>query len=199
MFSLTWNPRSQSHIDLAMSLEGQTSEQECRLLFELASQVEQGCIVEVGSYRGRSTVALAYGVIASGSLAPVYALDPHEPFQGILGRLFGPKDRCAFFRNMLNAGACEVVRLVNLSSEVVTANWPFPVSLLWLDGDHTYEGVRRDFDCWDPHVVKGGVVAFHDSMDSELGPYVVVTELLDTNRFLEIRQAGLTTVLRKLG
>jgi predicted O-methyltransferase YrrM len=46
------------------------------LLFTAAAAVRVGCIVEVGSYRGRSTTALCAGS-AAGSKAPVYAIEPH--------------------------------------------------------------------------------------------------------------------------
>jgi cephalosporin hydroxylase len=36
------------------------------------------------------------------------------------------------------------------------------VDLLLIDGDHTYEGVRRDFDAYNPFVANGGILAFHD-------------------------------------
>jgi predicted O-methyltransferase YrrM len=37
-----------------------------------------------------------------------------------------------------------------------------PVDLLFIDGDHTYEGVRRDFEMYAPLVGQAGVIAFHD-------------------------------------
>jgi predicted O-methyltransferase YrrM len=37
-----------------------------------------------------------------------------------------------------------------------------PVDFLFIDGDHTYEGVRRDFEMYGPLVRAGGIVAFHD-------------------------------------
>jgi predicted O-methyltransferase YrrM len=36
------------------------------------------------------------------------------------------------------------------------------VDFLFIDGDHSYEGVARDFEMYAPLVAKGGVVAFHD-------------------------------------
>lgn len=36
------------------------------------------------------------------------------------------------------------------------------VDLLFIDGDHTYEGARRDFEDYSPYVSEGGVIAFHD-------------------------------------
>src|SRR6266508_6690796 len=95
-------------------IEGMIGDQEAALLTRLASQVEEGCIVEVGSYRGMSTIALA-----KGARVPGYAIEPHEHFQGVLGGTFGPADRRAFFENLLRAGVVEQVRLVNLSSEIV--------------------------------------------------------------------------------
>jgi cephalosporin hydroxylase len=37
-----------------------------------------------------------------------------------------------------------------------------PLDLLFIDGDHTYEGVCRDFQMYGPLVANGGMIAFHD-------------------------------------
>lgn len=37
-----------------------------------------------------------------------------------------------------------------------------PVDLLLIDGDHTYEGVRKDFEMYSPLVGNGSIIAFHD-------------------------------------
>lgn len=36
------------------------------------------------------------------------------------------------------------------------------IDYLFIDGDHTYEGVKQDFDMYSPFVRKGGLIAFHD-------------------------------------
>jgi predicted O-methyltransferase YrrM len=36
------------------------------------------------------------------------------------------------------------------------------VDFLFIDGDHTYEGVKRDFEMYSPLMRKGGIIAFHD-------------------------------------
>ena len=36
------------------------------------------------------------------------------------------------------------------------------VDLLFIDGDHRYDGVRKDFEMYSPLVRKGGIIAFHD-------------------------------------
>ncbi len=40
-----------------------------------------------------------------------------------------------------------------------------PLDYLFIDGDHRYEGVKRDFEMYGPMVRKGGVIAFHDIVD----------------------------------
>jgi predicted O-methyltransferase YrrM len=46
-----------------------------------------------------------------------------------------------------------------------------PVDVLFIDGDHTYEGVRRDFEMYKSLVRDGGVIAFHDIVPpSAAGP-----------------------------
>ena len=36
------------------------------------------------------------------------------------------------------------------------------VDFVFIDGDHTYEGVKQDFEMYSPLVKDGGIVAFHD-------------------------------------
>lgn len=36
------------------------------------------------------------------------------------------------------------------------------IDVLFIDGDHTYEGVRKDFEMYTPLVKKNGIIAFHD-------------------------------------
>lgn len=203
MVSVNRWPRRETNIPYAGALrrhfkrtQGMTSFEESSLLYELAKETKVGCIIEVGSYRGRSTVALGRGSL-DGHRAPVYAIDPHEEFVGVLGGVFGPEDRAAFYRAMLDTGCYDVVRLINLSSEIVAPNWTKPVSLLWIDGDHSYEGVKRDFDCWSPHLTADATVVFDDSLDPTIGPYRLIQEMLPTNLFEKTEVAGKVTALKK--
>jgi hypothetical protein len=179
------------------SIKGWLSREAAVLLYDLAREVTDGCIVEVGSYRGRSTVALARGA-AAGHSPRIYAVEPHEPFVGVLGGEFGPEDRAAFFRNMVRTGAYEHVRLLNISSEILTPGWSEPVALLWLDGDHAYEGVRRDFDAWEPHLLPDCDVVLDDADDPGVGPYRLAQELRATG-WAKVGQVGRVVHLRRAG
>lgn len=84
--------------------------------------------------------------------------------------------------------------------EVITANSRDPgiiakvsvllpeVDFLFIDGDHTYDGVKADWMNYGPMVRPGGLVAFHDLITPEFGKHVKVPEL-----WKEIREAGYPT------
>jgi len=51
------------------------------------------------------------------------------------------------------------------------------VDFLFIDADHSYAGVKRDFEMYGPLVANGGVIAFHDIVVHPMGAYC------DVNRF----------------
>jgi hypothetical protein len=92
-----------------MMIDGAVDAAECGHLYAEARKLCEGCIVEIGAYRGRSTAALALGTL-DGAHLPFYTIEPHEPFVGEYGGKFGPADRGMFFRNMLEVGIADSVR-----------------------------------------------------------------------------------------
>lgn len=86
-------------VELMAGLRGDVTTEEARALFLMASEVVNGCIFEVGSFRGQSAVALALGTSANTSnYSPkIYCIEPHRPFTRVYGGKFGPDDRGAFF------------------------------------------------------------------------------------------------------
>lgn len=188
----------QELVSAVTRVEGQISPREALLLYTLAKRATRGAIVEVGSYRGRSTVALALGS-REGAQAPVYAVDPHAPFVGALGGVFGPHDRVQFLQNVLAAGVAEVVHPVALPSTVASRAWSGPIAVLFLDGDHTLDAVARDVEAWLPHVPPGGIVVFHDSRDPALGPVQVVSQLVASGAWQSVGVVDTATVLQRAG
>ena len=185
---------------LMKMLKGGISFSEAALLRELAAKVKKGCIVEIGSFRGKSAIALAAGVsdqVNSKGRSPIYCIEPHRPFVGYYGGKLGPQDREAFYTVMCQTGGFNLVSLINLSSEEVAPSWKQPISLMFIDGDHRYEGVRADFEYWDPYVVPGGKIAFHDSTDLEVGPYRLIQEILAGGGYRKIDEVDKITVLQK--
>jgi predicted O-methyltransferase YrrM len=163
------------------------------------AQRARGAIVEIGCYRGRSTIALCMGASEAGPEAPlVYSVDPHQPTKGVYGGSFGPEDRAAYYKNMLASGFADRAALINLPSEKVAAIWDRPIGLLFIDGDHRYEAVKRDAQVWLPYLVAGGVVIFDDVNDSNGGPHRVVAELLHDHGLETVEIVGKLHALRKL-
>jgi MMP 1-O-methyltransferase len=175
--------------------EGMTSLDEAKLLYDLARQVQSGCIVEVGAYRGRTTVALGRGSL-DGHRVPVFTIEPHQTFTGVLGGRFGPADAGAFYQAVLTTGCYHVVRLVSLSSEQVAPGWRLPVALLWIDGDHRYEGVRRDFESWRPHLSADARIVFDDTDNPAIGPHRLIAELLASGGYEKVQELDKMTVLK---
>jgi predicted O-methyltransferase YrrM len=179
------------------TLAGWLSEEEGEELFRLAAKVKIGCIVEVGSYRGRSTVALCAGS-CSGFQVPVFAVEPHEMFISIAGVQFGPQDRAAFFETFLQTGLYPFVRLLNTSSAVVTAGWKTSVALLFIDGDHRYEGVRSDYELWRPHLAAHATVVF-DDVGLKEGPGRLTSELVTNGDLVLLRTIGKMATFEFIG
>jgi hypothetical protein len=66
----------------------------------------------------------------------------------------------------------------------VAKGWNRPIRFLWIDGDHTWAGVKLDFDLFSPFLVEGAIVALHDTLHEFEGPIrVFVEEILRSDRF----------------
>lgn len=180
----------------AIAAEGMIHPDECLLLMALASEVRSGVIVEIGSFRGRSTLALAAGS-HRGNAVPVYAIEPHADFDGVLGGRFGPRDRTAFEGNVARSPHAGLVHLVSATSRAAARGWDREIGLLWIDGDHRYDAVRQDFDMWSPFLNERARIAFDDSTVPGLGPHAVVGEMLATGRYERLRVVGKVTVLAR--
>jgi hypothetical protein len=177
--------------------DGWLGKSEAELLYGLAKGLSaNNCVVEVGAYRGRSTVALAFGSIA-GRQAPVYSIDPHEEFVGPLGGRFGSIDRGHFMQKMVELGLFHIVRLVNLSSDAIAGRWSQPIGLLWVDGDHSYDGVSRDFNAWKDKLSDDADLVFDDAVEPNSGPGKLVREITATDTFTVVGSVGKSVHLKK--
>jgi predicted O-methyltransferase YrrM len=163
---------------------GYLLENEAKFLGVLAAITPaKGAIVEIGSYRGRSTVMLAK-VAAHYGMGPVVAIDPHNsPI--LLGP--GSLKRSSHEDFLQSVRAANVERHVEAHvaySSDMSATWTRPVRLLWIDGDHSYKGAKADFEGFLPHIAPNGVIALHDALSNFAGPIrVFVEEMLRSDKF----------------
>lgn len=156
---------------LIADVEGWLNPAEVTALYELARGCTgRGAIVEIGSWKGRSTICLAAGARAGGSGAKVYAVDPHSGSPEHHAALGEVATFDEFKANIERAGVADgVVPLVMQSTEAAEA-FDEPVELVFIDGDHSYEAARADIDAWLPKVVEGGAIAVHDAFVYQGGP-----------------------------
>ena len=152
--------------DRVQATEGLLSDAETECLYLLAKKCGGSTIVEIGSWKGKSTVCLALGSKAGGS-GKVFAIDPHSGLADSCAKLYYPEDTGPIFReNIKRARVDDIVTPLVMKSEEAAKGWTEPISLLWIDGAHDYENVKKDFLLWEPYLKKDGVIAFHDALYS---------------------------------
>jgi hypothetical protein len=122
-------------------------------------------VVEIGSFRGRSTIVLAH---AAGQLV---AIDPHgggdrgpQEIAPVAER--GEDDHAAFLANLGAAGVLEQVRHVRRESAHAHGDVTGPLSLLYVDGAHRFGPAREDVVRWGARVAPGGTMLVHDAFSS---------------------------------
>lgn len=177
------------------AMEGWLRNDEATFLYMAARYgPRNGAIVEIGSWKGKSTIWLASGSKAAGR-ENVYAIDPHT---GSSEHGEGIATFPEFTRNVEAAGLADYIVPIVMRSEEAAAGWSQPIRLLWIDGAHEYEMVRRDFELWEPHLVDGGIIALHDTIGYFAGPKKVATRfILRSDRFKNCGIVGITTYGRK--
>lgn len=182
------------------SFEGMIAAEDVALLQRVAREIPEGAIVEIGAYRGKSAIALALAArdrLYAGKPL-VYSIEPHAEFVGVYGGRFGAADRAAYYRAVTEAGCGQEIALIALPSVQAAKAWDAPIALLFIDGDHTLDGVRADVAAWLPFVVRGGMVIFDDAHDPGIGPFVVVSELLAGGAYEIVATTSKMRVLRRI-
>lgn len=120
---------------------------EAACLFRLVRSRPAAQILEIGRWRGGSTFLFAVAgdqdsIITSIDIAP----SDDESLQAALAK------------NHLS----QKVKLLVGNSQNITLV-PDAYDLVFVDGDHSYDGVARDYEHWKRAVKVGGVLAFHNA------------------------------------
>jgi predicted O-methyltransferase YrrM len=131
---------------------------------------EQKCkyLLEIGTYKGGALFVFSQLAAAD---ATVISLDFPTTFFGRLHRAI----QALLFRSLVRKGQsfvalrCNSHKPATLATirEILRTN---KLDFLFIDGDHTYEGVREDFKMYAPLVREGGLIAFHDIAPAEAPP-----------------------------
>jgi predicted O-methyltransferase YrrM len=181
----------------ARAAETQTTDRERAALAARAA----GCsrVVEIGVWHGVTTSVLRRAMAADGVL---WAVDPFP--RGQLGvSLQRPIAR--FEVGRVRNG---LVRWIRATGENAAAIYRREsgrgVDMIFIDGDHGYEGLARDWRAWSPLVASGGVVCLHDSRSTpqrridSAGSVVATSEIvLKDPAFDLVDQVDSLTIVRR--
>jgi len=117
-------------------------------------------VVEIGTAAGGTFYVLCQ---VAPNDAQIISIDlPGGPFGGgydiedmRLFKRYGKLDQKLFFmREDSHDETTKTVLISHLNNK--------PIDVLFIDGDHTYDGVKKDFELYAPLVAKGGIIIFHD-------------------------------------
>ncbi len=182
-------------------------------LYEAArDNLGDGVAAEIGSYCGKSTIFLGAAARLTGGT--VVTVDHHrgseehqpgweyhdtslvEPRSGRLDTLL------RFRRTIAEAGLEEQVVAVVGRSAAVASFWRTPLAMVFIDGGHTDEAARADYEGWAPWVVLGGLLAIHDVFEDPRGggqaPHRIFRRAVDGGEFEQCQRVGSLRVLRRI-
>jgi hypothetical protein len=157
-----------------------------------------GAVVEIGSFRGRSTVVLARW---AGS---VIAIDPHagsdrgpREIEGDAAR--GEEDLRVFRENVEAAGMADRVRHVRKFSSDAQGDVDGPISLLFVDGAHRLGPARADVVEWGGRVAPGGTMLVHDAFSSVGVTLALLSAVAGRGEWRYVGRTGSLAEYRRVG
>ena len=203
----------ESLLEIAHASKGFMPDDEGLALYETGLAASpMGPMLEVGSYCGKSAVYL--GAAAKETSSTLYSVDHHrgseenqpgaEYHDPDLVDEEGRVDTLPWFRSTIEeAGLSNWVIAVVGSSPKVARSWATPLSLVFIDGGHSEQAARADYDSWAPKIITGGFLAIHDVFpdpaDGGRPPFEIFERALHSGAFQEDTSCGSLRVLRKLG
>ncbi|MBM3149147.1 MAG: class I SAM-dependent methyltransferase [Chloroflexi bacterium] len=196
----------------ASGIKGFLAADEGLRLFELALEAcALGPCLEIGSFCGKSTVYLGTACKMQGRT--LFTIDHHrgneeqQPGQPyfdaeLLDASTGTLDSFPYLRATIQrAELDDVVVPMVTTSEAAARDWATPLGMVFIDGGHSYETVLTDYQCWYPHLLPGGYLAFHDIYpDPSKGgqaPYEVYKQALASGLFEEMPMTDSLGVLQR--
>lgn len=141
------------------------TQDEAKYLAEEAERMESGVYMEIGVAYGMSLMVV--GQFAKPEVE-IYGID--------IQNWDLRKD------NLEKMGFSERVNFIHGDSQEEAILWRKPIDLLFIDGDHRYEGTVADLLSWIPHVKAGGRVIMHDYKEENLDIFKAVNRFVANHR-----------------
>jgi predicted O-methyltransferase YrrM len=198
---------------LLKDMKGFLDQEEGRCLYEIALAAScLGPCLEIGSYCGKSAIYLGSACKANNGI--LFSIDHHcgsdeqqpgeeyfdpDLFDAQSGRI----DTFKEFRRMIEKAAlADTIVPIVCRSAVAARLWATPLSLVFIDGGHSYDAVFTDYQCWSRHIMPDGYLLIHDIfIDPAKGgqaPYEVYKLARASGLFQELPMVKTLGVLQRL-
>lgn len=199
-------------LDAARAARGFMPDDEGLALYAAALEAAaHGPMLEIGTYCGKSAIYL--GAAARERETVLFTVDHHRGSEeqqpgwdwhdpSLVDERTGRMDTLACFRRTIEgAGLEDVVVAVVGDSPTVARHWGTGLGLVFVDGGHGRDVVLADLEAWSPHVVVGGLLAFHDVFDDPaLGgqaPFEAWSAAVETGLYEPVSTTDSLRVLRR--
>jgi len=111
--------------------------------------------LEIGSYQGVSAVRIA---AAMGTGSMLYCIDPWPSPVGQINACYA-----IFKRHVHRAGMTGRIKVLRMNSAQIGAAVPNDLDFIFVDGDHSWQGIKTDWRLVRQKLCRGGIVCLHDS------------------------------------
>jgi len=199
-------------VKLTANVKGFLDKEEGRRLYEIAIAASRmGPCLEIGSYCGKSAVYLGSACRENNGI--LFSIDHHrgseeqQPGEVYFDpELIDPQLLCidtfaAFRQTIAMAGLEGTVVPIVCRSEIASRLWVTPLSLVFIDGGHSHEAVRNDYDGWAGHIMPGGYLLIHDIFkDPAKGgqaPYMIYKRAVASGLYRELPMTKTLGVLQR--
>jgi len=193
-------------------IKGFMDKDEAQRLYDVALEASKtGPVVEIGSYCGKS--AYIIGSACKKNKGVLFSIDHHKGseeqqkgeeyfdpdlYDSSLSRV----NTLPFFQRTLFQNALEDIVIAVVSSSAAAGKfWTTPISMLFIDGGHSFEAAFKDYQTWAPHIQPEGFLVIHDIFfDPQKGgqaPRQVYEIALESGDYLALAMTKTLGVLKR--
>lgn len=163
-------------------------------------------VLEIGTLFGIGAIAVMDALRREGRASHLTVIDPLESYYGrakdiVTGQIVSER---VFRDNLRIAGIPDedvtIIKSMSATAEAIDAAGKRAYDLLIIDGDHSYAGVKGDFENYSPFVRMGGFVIFDDygAKDWPDVKRFVDSEMPSNQRFVPVGAEWRTAVFRAI-
>lgn len=150
---------------------------------------EDQAIVEIGVHRARTTLLMSWGA-REGAGAHVWGIDPWDSDGNVYGNDLGDQRGLKNWAryHVMALGYSNHITLIQGFSTEIAGSWDGSrIGLLFIDGDHSYEGAMADVLAWAPHLAAGARIAVDDYGHPEYpGVKQAIDELVEAGKLTKV-------------